>query len=299
MAKKRLSKVSLSADDQTRYDSLPPEFKAIVDGITNPTEKSATIRRLFDTARQQSAQQVAGIQPFVPTETQPKDTFFEQAIGVQAGRTINIGTQMVVPGSATSIGGPGGFLPRYFERDADLISRYSRDQIADIQSKLQKAGLLGKKYRIGVVDEATKKAWIELLAEANNSNLGWWQALDVAVKSPTAATGAAKLPPKVSNPGDIMAVAREVSRKVLGREDQAILDEIVTAFQRQQVRQQQGNLPVRDGATVLPPDLQVLAERKIRRTVGPEADAYKFAQFAQRAFGEAGSGEGVTEAGAP
>jgi hypothetical protein len=297
MAKKRLSKVGLSADDQTRYDSLPPEFKAIVDGITNPTEKSATIRRLFDTARQESAQQVAGIQPFVPTETQPIDTFFERAIGVQAGRTVNIRTQMVVPGSATSIGGPGGFLPRYFERDADLISRYSRDQIADLQSKLQKAGLLGKKYRIGVVDEATKRAWVDLLAEANNSNLGWWQALDVAVKSPI--TGAAKLPPKVSNAADIVAVAREVSRKVLGREDQAILDEIVTAFQRQQIRQQQNRLPVRDGATVLPPDLQVLAERKIRQRSGPEADAYEFAQFAKRAFGEAGSGEGVTEAGAP
>jgi hypothetical protein len=45
--------------------------------------------------------------------------------------------------------------------------------------------------------------------------------------------------------------------------------------------------------------LEALAEKKIRKAAGPEADAYRFAQFAERIFGAAGSGAGVGEMGMP
>lgn len=294
MAKTRKIVQKLDPDDQVRYDALPPELKAQVDKIKDSASKAVAIQALSAQSAQIAAQVAAsGATAFQgTTATSQQDTFFEQAIGVQAGRRVSVETQQVVPGTATRIGGVTGFLPRYFERDADLISRFTRDQIADLQSKLKTAGLLGSKYRVGVADEATKRAWVDLLAEANNSNVDYTTALKTAVAQPLGG-GQAKLPPKVSNPGDILNVARQVSRQVLGREDDAILNEIVTAFQKSQVRAQTGQLPVRDGARVAPMELETLAETRLRKAAGAEADAYRFAQFAQRAFGAAGSGAGV------
>jgi len=292
MAKKR--KENLTPNDQVLYDSLPPALKQIVDREKDPAQKSATIRAL---AAQASAQAAATATTattataFSGGTAGTQDSFVEPAIGVEAVRRVSIGTQQVVPGTATRVGGVGGFVPRYFERDKDLLSRYSRDQVADIQAKMQKAGLLGNKYRIGVPDDATKKAWEELLGLANNTNVDWTTALRTAQAQPMGAT--AKLPPKVSNPADILNVARRVSREVLGREDAAILNDIVTAFQRQQVRSQTGQLKMQDGARVEQMSLESLAEKKLRKVAGPEAEAYKFAQFAARIFGEAGSGAGV------
>lgn len=287
MAKTRKTVQKLDPDDQVRYDALPPDLKAQVDKIKDPASKSVAIQALSAQSAQIAAQIAASgataYQGGVATTQQ--DTFFEQAIGVQAGRRVSAQTQQVVPGTATRIGGVTGFLPRYFERDADLISRFTRDQIADLQAKLKTAGLLGSKYRVGVADEATKRAWVELLAEANNSNVDYTTALKTAVAQPIGGGGAAKLPPRVSNPQDILSVARQVSRQVLGREDDAILNEIVTSFQKSQVRAQTGKLPVRDGMTIEPMDLQTMAQTRIRQQAGPEADAYQAAQFIDRILG--------------
>lgn len=282
----------LSPSDQLLYDSLPANLKAVVDAITDPAQKSATIKALVAQATATTTPTPAGTPSAFSggAAATTQDSFFERAIGVEAGREVSIKTQQVVPGQVTRVGGVGGFLPRYFERDADLLSRYSRDQVADIQAKMKKAGLLGDKYRIGIPDPATKKAWVELLSLANNTNTDWTTALKTAGAQPA---GTGKLPPKVSNPADILNVARQVSRQVLGREDATILNEIVTAFQRQQVRSQTGQLPMRDGVRVEPMGLEALSEKKLRKAAGPEAEAYKFAQFAQRIFGEAGSGAGV------
>jgi hypothetical protein len=191
-----------------------------------------------------------------------------------------------------------GYTPRYYEDSADLINSFGYEKIAEIQNKLVKAGLLGNKYALGRVDNATRNAWIDLLEQANRipepggkTSVDWNTALNIATTSPPGGTG--KLPPKVSNPADILKVARQVSRNVLGREDDTILNDIVQAFQRSQVREQTGQLRMRDGMRVDAPGLEAFAERKIQQAAGPEADAYKFAQFAENLFGMAGSGEGV------
>lgn len=293
MAKKR--KENLTPNDQVLYDSLSPAFKQIVDRIKDPIQKSATIR---DLAAQASAQAAATATTattataFSGGTAGTQDSFVEPAIGVEAVRRVSLGTQQVVPGTATRVGGVGGFVPRYFERDKDLLSRYSRDQVADIQAKMQKAGLLGNKYRIGIPDDATKNAWEELLGLANNTNVDWTTALQIAQKQPIGAT--AKLPPKVSNPADIAKVVQQVAGKVLGRSvEQQFIDGIVRQFQASQVQSQTGALPMADGRRVDPMDLQVLAEQRLRRAAGPEAEAYRFAQAAARVFGAAGSGAGV------
>jgi len=288
MAKKR--KENLTPNDQVLYDSLPPALKQAVDNIPDPAKKSATIRALAAQASSQAAATATTATTATAfsggTATGQQDTFFEPAIGVEAGRRISIGTQQVIPGTATRVGGVGGYVPRYFERDADLLSRYSRDQVADIQAKMQKAGLLGNKYRIGVPDSATKKAWVELLGLANNTNVDWTTALKTAVAQPVGAGGATKLPPKVSNPADIAKVVQQVAGRVLGRDvEQQFIDGIVRQIQSSQVQSQTGALPVAGGRRVEPMDLQTMTEQRLQKAAGPEADAYKAAQFIQTILG--------------
>jgi hypothetical protein len=305
MAKKSKAPKNLTPDDQVLYDALPPQLKQIVDRETDPVKKSTTIKTLSATAPTTAAPTTAATAFTGSTPDAPTDSYFERAIGLETGRRVSTTSNIPIAGTAGRVGGAvtpygatPGYAPRYYERDADLLSRYSRDQIADIQAQLKKSGLLGNNYRIGVPDSNTKKAWVDLLAEANNSNLDWQTALKTAIANPIG--GGAKLPPKVSNPADIANVVRQVSRSVLGRGvDPELMNEIVQAFQRNQVRSQTGQLATKDGARVEPPGLEALAEKKIRKAAGPEADAYRFAQFAERIFGAAGSGAGVGEMGMP
>jgi hypothetical protein len=69
--------------------------------------------------------------------------------------------------------------------------------------------------------------------------------------------------------------------------------QLAKTIQQQETQQQTRMIGPQPVAT------RTLIEREVRRQFGPEAEAYRFAQFAKRAFGEAGSGEGVTEAGVP
>lgn len=241
-------------------------------------------------------------------------TRFQPALGTEVGRRVDSMGQPVA-GSAGQIssgqpdpmqelrGTPrtsSGYTPLYYEDSADLINTFGYEKIAQIQNSLVKAGLLSSKYSLGRVDNATRKAWVELLEQANripapngNTSVDWNTALNIVTKSSPG--GTAKLPPKVSNRADILKVARQVSRNVLGREDDAILNDIVQAFQRSQVREQSGQLRMKDGVRVDPMSLESLSETKFRQAAGPEADAYKFAQFAENLFGLAGSGEGIQQ----
>lgn len=239
-------------------------------------------------------------------------TRFQPALGTEVGRRVDpMGQPVAGSAGQISFGQPdpmqelrgtprtsSGYTPLYYEDSADLINTFGYEKIAQIQNSLVKAGLLGSKYALGRVDNATRNAWIGLLEQANRipapggkTSVDWNTALNIATTSPPSGTG--KLPPRISNPADILKVARQVSRNVLGREDDTILNDIVQAFQRSQVREQTGQLRMKDGMRVVTPGLEAFAERKIQQAAGPEADAYKFAQFADNLFGMAGSGEGV------
>ena len=290
---------NLSPDDQAKYDQLPPELKKAVDLNKDFNSKVAQIRDLYDTLTAASAATTTvgggtAAPTFTPTtEDEPPTARFESAIGLEAGRRVDLATNAPIAGTATRIAvdpmqelrgqTPSGFVPRYYERDADLLSRFTRDQIADIQAKLNKSGLLGSKYRLGVVDQATRNAWIDLLGEANRSNVDWNTALKTAAATPIG--GKTALPPKVSNPEDIKQIVNQVSAKILGRSaDPMIVDRIVKQFQASQVQTQTG-LPVTGGRRVEPMDLTTLAQTKITKAAGPEADAYKAAQFIEKILG--------------
>lgn len=327
MAKKRLKLKQLSDQDQVIYDSMPPSIQGVVNKLSDPKLKSSYIK---DWAASQPASTPTTIAK-PPTSIPATDalgklpsfdpnaapgtldtTRFQTALGTEVGRRVDpMGQPVAGSAGQISFGQPdpmqelrgtprtsSGYTPLYYEDSADLINTFGYEKIAQIQNSLVKAGLLGSKYALGRVDNATRNAWVDLLGQANripapsgNTSVDWNTALNIATKSPI--RGTAKLPPKLSNPADILKVARQVSRNVLGREDDAILSDIVQAFQRSQVREQSGQLRMRDGVRVDPMTLEALSETKFRQAAGPEADAYKFAQFAESLFGVAGSGEGV------
>jgi hypothetical protein len=325
MAKKTSKPKQLSPSDQAIYDAMPVSTQNFVNGISNPAAKSAYIQDWASSPAGKAASTgtttttvpataptttSVGLEPFNPNIAAgtPDQTRFQPALGTEVGRRVDLMGRPVA-GSAGRISAPAdperdrftggpGYTPLYYEDSADLINSFGYEKIAEIQNKLVKAGLLGNKYALGRVDNATRNAWIDLLEQANRipepggkTSVDWNTALNIATTSPPGGTG--KLPPKVSNPADILKVARQVSRNVLGREDDTILNDIVQAFQRSQVREQTGQLRMRDGMRVDTPGLEAFAERKIQQAAGPEADAYKFAQFADNLFGMAGSGEGV------
>ena len=325
MAKKTSKPKQLSPSDQAIYDAMPVSTQNLTNMIPDPATKSAYIQDWASSPAGKAASTgttpttvpataptttSVGLEPFNPNIAAgtPDQTRFQPALGTEVGRFVD-SMGRPVAGSAGRISAPAdperdrftggpGYTPRYYEDSADLINSFGYEKIAEIQNKLVKAGLLGNKYALGRVDNATRNAWIDLLEQANRipepggkTSVDWNTALNIATTNPPGGTG--KLPPKVSNPADILKVARQVSRNVLGREDDTILNDIVQAFQRSQVREQTGQLRMKDGMRVDAPGLEAFAERKVQQAAGPEADAYKFAQFAENLFGMAGSGEGV------
>ena len=328
MAKKTSKTKELSPSDQVIYDAMPVSTQNLANMIPNPAAKSAYIQEWASSSAGKAA--LSGTTDTTVTETEPTTTSsglpqfggdiaagtpdqtrFQPALGTEVGRRVDAMGQPVA-GSAGQIPVPAdpmqelrgtprtssGYTPLYYEDSADLINSFGYEKIAEIQNRLVKAGLLGNKYALGRVDNATRNAWIDLLSQANRipapggtTSVDWNTALNIATTNPPSGTG--KLPPKVSNPADILKVARQVSRNLLGREDDTILNDIVQAFQRSQVREQTGQLRMKDGMRVDTPGLEAFAERKIQQAAGPEAQAFNFARFAQSALGYAGSSAGA------
>jgi hypothetical protein len=217
------------------------------------------------------------------------------AIGVTGQRRVQVVKlptgqlrQQVVPGSYTgydpTVVTPYGTLqktPRYFEGDEDQIATFRPEEIATIQKRMQKAGLLGSKYRIGIADDATVSKFKEVLAQANRTGSNWDAALNTLQASQQSGGG---LTYKVSNPEDIRAVVQQTASKVLGRSaDDQLVNRIVKSYQQLQVEEQQGMTVggMRTGA----PDVGVFAETQLREGTGGDAEAFRFAQFASRVLG--------------
>jgi hypothetical protein len=216
------------------------------------------------------------------------------AIGVTGQRRVQIVKlpsgqfrQQVVPGSYTgydpTVVTPYGTLqktPRYFEGDEDQIATFRPEEIATIQKRMQKAGLLGSKYRIGIADDVTVSKFKEVLAQANRTGSNW----DAALSTLQASQQVGGLTYKVSNPEDIRAVVQQTAAKVLGRSaDDQLVNRIVKSYQQLQVEEQQGMTVggMRTGA----PDVGVFAETQLREGTGGDAEAFRFAQFASRVLG--------------
>lgn len=273
----------LTPDEERILNSLPPDQQAIVRAMPEAGQKLY----LQQVASQQQAATIgSGVPAFGGGQygaAATDATYFQPALGVSGGRRVEQATGRPVAGTYTGFTGQQlrgtadrpqvtNVLPRYFDGDEDMIATFTREQIADIQARMKKAGILGK-YRVGVADEATVSAFKDVLSQANRELSDWNVGLSVLQQG--AVGGGGGLPYRVSSPDDLRTVIEDSSRLVLGRvADPEFTNRVVKAYQDVQMREQTAP------TTVKAPQADVFAEKQIKKRFGAEADAYEFAKFA-------------------
>lgn len=216
--------------------------------------------------------------------------YFQPALGVSGGRRVDTATGLVVPETYTGFRPPVGGeerrfgvpqpTPKYFAGDEDLINTFTREEVATVQQQMKAAGILGK-YRLGVVDDATLDAFKTVLSQSNRTASDWTVGLK-ALQS--GATGGPGLTYRVSNPDDLNKIIEQSAKYVLGRSiDPAMSQRISKAYQQLQIEEQRASKM--GGVQTQAPQADVFAEKQIQKKFGAEADAYKFAQYAQAILG--------------
>ena len=222
--------------------------------------------------------------------TAPDTDYFQPALGVTGGRQVSKITGTPVAGTYTGFKPPVGGeerrfgvpqpTPKYFDGDEDLINTFSREEVATVQQQMKAAGILGK-YRLGVVDDATLNAFKIVLGQSNRTASDWTVGLKALLSG---ATGGPGLTYRVSNPDDLNKVIEQSAKYVLGRSiDPAMSQRIAKAYQQLQIEEQRGNKM--GGVQTQAPQADVFATKQIQKKFGAEADAYKFAQYAQIILG--------------
>lgn len=296
-----------TSEQQQMYDALDPVDQQQVDAAANK-DKVATLMVLYQSTLRrsgsttsQSSTATTNQQPSTTIVFNPNDkgggtpvdltnTYFQEALGVTGGRRVSV-TGQVVPGTYTGFRGTTSPMqelrgeirnPIYFQGDQDKIALFSKEEIASIQSQMKKAGVLGSNYRIGVADESTVAAFEKVLGQANRNLTSWQTALNNLQASQPPSKG---LQYRVSNPDDISKIIEQTSQRVLGRAvDDMTRQRLVKAYQQLQVEEQRQSA---GGASMVvqAPDVSTFTEKKLQKMAGPEADAYKFAQFASSLLG--------------
>lgn len=225
------------------------------------------------------------------TSGSAEETFYYQpALGVTGGRRVSKNTGLAEPGTYTGFlpfldseerrRGVPQALPKYFQGDEDLINQFSREEIATIQSQMKTAGILGK-YKLGIVDNATLNAFKTVLEQANRTGSEWTSGLQALQTGQTGGTG---LTARVSSPDDLNRIIDASAKYILGRSiDPATSQRIGKAYQQLQIEEQRQNKM--GGVQTQAPEARVFAEKQLKDQSGPEADAYRFAQYASSILG--------------
>lgn len=298
----------LTAEEQQFLDSLPDFYREVALRMDIPAQKqylsslqitaqgasSTTVPPTGTTptttvpaAGTQTGIKLPGFQPGAPVG----DTaYFQPALGVSGGRRVDTATGLAVPDTYTGFKPPVGGeerrfgvpqpTPKYFDGDEDLINTFTREEVATVQQQMKAAGILGK-YRLGVVDDATLDAFKTVLGQSNRTASDWTVGLK-ALQS--GATGGPGLTYRVSNPDDLNKIIEQSAKYVLGRSiDPAMSQRIAKAYQQLQIEEQRASKM--GGVQTQAPQADVFAEQQIKQKSGAEADAYKFAQYAQAILG--------------
>ena len=271
----------LTPEEQAAYDEYilanPNSGKTILEGMSPVALKAFLAERISANNPTQIVAPVFQSGSTTPTDT----TFSQQPYGVSGNRQASKATGLPIAGSYTGFkisqpsdagrrGIDPSIEPRYFDGDEDLLNTLSREDVMTIQTGMKQAGILGK-FRLGVVDEATSTAFIKVLGQSNKIGGDYMQGLKLLQQAgPASDDGSGGgLGRRVSNPDDLGKVIDNSAGLVLGRKvDPAMKQRLVQAYQ---MLERQNTAP----------DAGVFAEKKIGQQNSAEADAYKFAQYAQ------------------
>ena len=268
-------------------DSLKASGRATTS--TTIPSTGATPTTVAPAAGTQTGIQVPG---YAGGSTVPDTDYFQPALGVSGGRQVSKITGTPVAGTYTGfkpvftptrgerILGQQQVAPKYFDGDEDLINTFTREEVATVQQQMKAAGILGK-YRLGVVDDATLAAFKTVLGQSNRTASDWTVGLKALQSGATGGTG---LTYRVSNLDDLNKIIEQSAKYVLGRPiDPAMSQRISKAYQQLQIEEQRASKM--GGVQTQAPQADVFATKQIKQKSGAEADAYKFAQYAQAILG--------------
>lgn len=188
------------------------------------------------------------------------------------------------PGNTLRV--PAQLPPRYFDGDEFIPASLSPERIASLQSSLARAGLIGKKdkFRVGVWDATSARAYRQALETANASGLTDQEALARYANAQQAGLDddetRAPLVKRLPNPADLRATFQTVARNTLGRgADPQLVEQMVNSYTQAVGNQQQATYDTQTtGGTVTEaPAAEVFAEQQIRDAQPSEAGAHDIA----------------------
>lgn len=272
------------------YDNLSDAEKGIFDSLGTPEQKKAyldTVKVRIDN-QSRSNTNVPGVPGYPGAGATVTDTMTQDAIGGIGSRLISKDTGNPVlnsykgytsqqPVYSAGRGGMQRVEPRYFQGDESLVNNLSKEELTTLQQKMQKTGLLGKQYRLGVVDSTTVNAFSNLLAEANLMGVDFKTAISTLEASPRTGGGGG-LAARVDNPDDLKRIIKKASQAVLGYSvGDDVVSRLVGAYQQEQIKAQTGGT-----GGVQMPSAESFAQARIEEQNPADAKAYKFAQFAQQ-----------------
>lgn len=162
--------------------------------------------------------------------------------------------------------------PRYFDGDQWNPANLGVDELLNLQSALDAAGLYSGDYILGVWGPNDANAYERLLSAANASGEDDKTTLQRAVTNAKQKKGRERAPLtiKLTNPDDIKSIANKVASDLYGgnlpTED---LDAIVAGFQGLESGAQTAAYDMAGGSggtVTAPPDVSTFAESQIRQT---------------------------------
>jgi hypothetical protein len=180
------------------------------------------------------------------------------------------------------------------------------DEFSTVQLHIAAAGFMGKSpnYTSGTPDELTRNAWDEILQIAMASDKTPFEILDEAIerqggldealaKKNLSAAGRIRPDISLTHPDDIKQMAREISRKTLGKGwGEEELNRFVASYQAQE--RAAGAAAQESGAIITaPPSLEASVEAEARRRNPVAAEATDWdnaAQMMMQAFKILGGG---------
>lgn len=231
-----------------------------------------------------------------PEEDEDDPTKF---IGVPKGYT-RPGAQMRRVAGIANVAMPANVAPLYAEGAQYDPGSLSATTIAKMQKALLEAGLYSSsaKFRLGVWDEETVKAYKKVLAFANQQGATWQSALQQLRSAPRlddegnavgsdGGGGGAELPVfRVSNPDDLREDLRLLGRTKRGRYvDEGFVERVVANYMAEEERAQRAMADAAPGSTVQEPrDWESFMEQSLRENYGGEIAAQEEGQLGMGAM---------------
>lgn len=195
--------------------------------------------------------------------------------------------------------------PRYAEGAQYDPGSLSATRIAEIQQALFNAGLYASraKFRLGVWDEETTKAYKKVLSFANQQGTDWQDALERLRSAPMLDDEGKPYSPggggdedelpvfRVSNPDDLREQLRIVGRTRRGRHvDEGFIERVVANFMAEEERSQRALATAAPGSTVREPrDWETFMEQSLRGQYGSEIAAQEAGELGMGAMNALGS----------